>query len=386
MDIVDYTLGDMIDILPAVPTIPDKKPPTLTDNQITDIIQAILSRIPSSLQTRKILDLINEYLPSETPITLSEDNIFIAHQLAFILVNGSTYRQANCMLLKLFYLATVSPIYTVGLLFLSPPKFLTIDVSDWDYDLFLSRIDEMTVQVPNISTLTVEKAIPFLGTHVRKQKSFYQTVAMGLEYPSIQFFAGLIKPEDFNAVAELVEEENIPAFIHTPYSVNLSQRGSISKMKKELELCVKCQFQGVVVHTGKGSEDVIDRMTKNIVYLCDHVQANIILETPAGQTGETLTSILEFTNLIQSINKPNLKICVDTCHVYAAGYDPLYYILYVEKHLPDKLIVVHLNNSKSTKCNRRDLHAWLTEGTIPISTMLNVISYCQERNIPMIVE
>ena len=400
--LVDYTVGDVIDVIPILPKTPDKKPRTISDDQIANIAHSLHSNRPHKLAneerydklSEKVLRLITDLSSKDIQVGFLGMSIFVAGDLAFKIVNGPQYREVGCMWISLLKKVVKYQFNTIGLVFLCPVRIYTVNVVDWNYNAFLKRIASMTVEVPDLINIKLDRAIEYLGSHIPKQRTFYKTVLVGTEYPSVQFFAGEIKTENFEDVYDLVEEYNLPCFIHTPYSppnsVNLSNRASINKVKKELELCEKCGFRGVVVHTARGTSDspvnLVTNMRNNIQLLCDSTSSNVILETPAAQTGETLPSITEFVEFVKSVERDNLKICVDTAHVWAAGYDPLFYILYVERELPNELILVHINNSKSHKCGRRDLHESITKGMIPIQIMLNVISYCILNDIPMIVE
>ena len=76
---------------------------------------------------------------------------------------------------------------------------------------------------------------------------------------------------------------------------------------------------------------------------------------------------------------PRLRICVDTCHVYAAGIDPLTYIKAVEKVNPHVLQLIHLNDSKAPCGSCVDRHEAIGQGHIGMEKMREMIAYCEAK-------
>jgi deoxyribonuclease-4 len=89
-----------------------------------------------------------------------------------------------------------------------------------------------------------------------------------------------------------------------------------------------------------------------------------LLETPAGAGTELLTKIEDFINFVKKINHPNFGICMDTCHVFASGYDPYNYLC---KLIENDLIpiLIHFNDSKMELASRKDRHEFIGKGKIP---------------------
>jgi len=150
---------------------------------------------------------------------------------------------------------------------------------------------------------------------------------------------------------------------------------------------------GVVVHVGKHTtqspEYGLENMRIAIAYVIETLQkgqinAKIILETPAGQGTELLPNLndfLAFYNGFSSDQQKYLGICLDTAHIWAAGYDICEaYQTICNKNASD-LIVVHLNNSKVAKGSNVDRHATLFDpsGTIPYSSIKKFIELCNEK-------
>jgi deoxyribonuclease-4 len=115
----------------------------------------------------------------------------------------------------------------------------------------------------------------------------------------------------------------------------------------------------------------------------------LLLETPSGQGTETLAKYEEFENFYNrftSEEKEKIKICIDTCHVFASGYDPLDYIINWINNNQNTLVLVHFNDSKCDLGSRKDRHALPGEGFIGLEKMNDISKYCLEQSIPCVLE
>jgi deoxyribonuclease-4 len=194
--------------------------------------------------------------------------------------------------------------------------------------------------------------------------------------------------------------------IHSSYTINLARDFKNGKRAVPINECHWIQLLiheltishlidsvGVVVHVGKHTtqspEYGLENMRIAIAYVIETLQkgqinAKIILETPAGQGTELLPNLndfLAFYNGFSSDQQKYLGICLDTAHIWAAGYDICEaYQTICNKNASD-LIVVHLNNSKVAKGSNVDRHATLFDpsGTIPYSSIKKFIELCNEK-------
>jgi len=204
--------------------------------------------------------------------------------------------------------------------------------------------------------------------------------------------------------------------IHLPYVINLSKPTLglenawwIKMICKQLIISDKIGSIGCVVHVGKHLEQTIDEGIENmyngLVYICDFIETNklntfIILETSAGQGTELITTknnslddFASFYNKFTTEQKKYLRICVDTCHIFAAGFD-ITNSNRVKKFFDDfnRLIgikyiaLIHLNDSKSNCGSCVDRHENLGMGKIGIEGLRNFIRYGSFYKIPIILE
>jgi deoxyribonuclease-4 len=214
----------------------------------------------------------------------------------------------------------------------------------------------------------------------------------------------LANPRDFGQISELETTRMIgdvapgtQLFIHASYFVNLSslEHGtwSIERLRQELTGCRKLQGKGVVVHMGTyGSTTIpgaLDRMEEGIRKALDSASPDcpIILETPAGEGTDLCASIEQLMLFYFRFNgDPRIRLCVDLCHVFAAGYDPSWYLQQWLIRWSDSIVLVHFNDSKKCRGSRVDRHHEPGLGHIGYKRMWQAHQICVSRSIPMVRE
>lgn len=239
-----------------------------------------------------------------------------------------------------------------------------------------------------------------VGHHTRKEPTLLQTVnKLSSEIPYQIFLSGpqsssiSIKEDDLSKAGEYVKQNNLSVFIHTPYILNLATEFKEGEwqhklFKAYLETGVKLNAKGVVIHVAKHTkqpyDSAIETMRKNLDYFKQFASVGcpILLETPAGQGTETLKEMNEFYKFVKDFNDPCIKICLDTCHVFACGHDPLKYLTFA---LP-LVELVHYNDSQDVCGSCLDRHALVGTGKIGIHQMTEIAHFCRINNIPMVIE
>jgi deoxyribonuclease-4 len=106
-----------------------------------------------------------------------------------------------------------------------------------------------------------------------------------------------------------------------------------------------------------------------------NIKTKLLLENPAGQGTELLTDFNDFLDFYYSftdIERNYLKLCIDTCHSWNAGYD----LEDINNMITDKTDVycIHVNNSKNIKGSNLDRHEYLFEGKIPYENIKSFIN------------
>ena len=248
-----------------------------------------------------------------------------------------------------------------------------------------------------------------IGKHYSKSTNFFSTVKHyheTVKKKSIQIFTGSPKSwvrkepceEDLARTKKYVEANGIHFFIHSLYFINLARedcKKALNSLKWELRVGPMMGVKGVVVHVGKaldmGEDTAILNMYNNIIKLMPFIDPScpLLLETPAGQGTETLTDKNDFCAFMNQFSKEErkkIKVCIDSCHVYASGYDPMEYIDNFVQKCPKMLEVLHFNDSKTEKGSRKDRHEFPGKGFIGVKAMKKLAHWGIDNGIPMVIE
>lgn len=225
-----------------------------------------------------------------------------------------------------------------------------------------------------------------------------------------QWRAAPLKAEDVVLFREKwLQTGAMPIASHASYLINLatSQEEMASKSQaaliEELQRCQQLAIGFVVVHPGShggaGVEQGLAQVVRNLdqVLVCSGAlesELKVLLETTAGQ-GTSLGSRFEELGwlLRQSSYPAHLGICVDTCHIFAAGYDLRSKEVYEQTFARLEHCVgcrhihfFHLNDSK-TECNSRvDRHQHIGEGAIGLEGFRLLLADPRFRHHPMTLE
>lgn len=145
-------------------------------------------------------------------------------------------------------------------------------------------------------------------------------------------------------------------------------------------------------HVGQGVE-------AGIGYISDALRramkpdypVTVLLEAMAGKGSEIGGSFSELRAIIDAVGRDDLGVCLDTCHVYDAGYDIVHDLDGVLAEFDrviglDRLKALHLNDSKNPFSSHKDRHACLGEGSIGIDTFRAIVTHPALRDKPMILE
>ena len=218
-----------------------------------------------------------------------------------------------------------------------------------------------------------------------------------------------ISKEDIAFFIEIKHSLQIdPIFFHAMYLINLADPGqtgekSIHALVHELSLAPKLEVQGSIVHTGSfKSKDIslscrdksnYNILLKNIKTVLDKTpkESLLILENAGNRKiGQTIDQLAE---IIEDVGNERIRVCLDTCHLHAAGYDlstkesfEKFLDAFDEKIGLQKLSVVHMNDSKDHLGDLRDRHDNIGEGHVGITVFENVLNNPRTKQIPFIIE
>jgi len=241
-----------------------------------------------------------------------------------------------------------------------------------------------------------------IGCHIPKEKTLVATVASAGKGPVQIFLSGPqnsnIKADDGDLAAafNLVQRMESKIFVHSQYLINLSNKDSqddwhVKLLIKNLQVAAAFGAKGVVVHVGKAvklpEEEAVEQMRSALRKVIEHatVDCPLLLETPAGQGTELLIEQDAFLDFVESFGTPKFRVCIDTCHVFATGYDPRKYLEAALKR-PNLVKLVHFNDSLGTCGSCVDRHALVGTGHIGFPKMSEIAVLCSAHKVPMVIE
>ena len=253
-----------------------------------------------------------------------------------------------------------------------------------------------------------------IGCHLSASKGYYN---MGKEAVSIgantfQFFTrnprgGKAKEVDIKDVEKflnLSKENNFCKILaHAPYTINVCsadeniRKFGIDTMKddlKNLEFVPGNMYNfHPGSHVGQGEEVGIKLIIEALNdVLNENQQTTVLLETMAGKGTEVGKTFEQLKQIIDGVDlKDKLGVCLDTCHVYDAGYDIVNDLDGVLKKFDtviglDKLNAIHLNDDKNPFGSHKDRHEKIGEGSIGIEAFEKIINHPKLRNLPFYLE
>ncbi|MCP4590550.1 MAG: deoxyribonuclease IV [bacterium] len=198
-----------------------------------------------------------------------------------------------------------------------------------------------------------------------------------------------------------------PVVAHATYLINLASpddatwRRSINALTDELLRCEALGIRALVVHPGAHVGEGLDTGIARIVSALDEIhqrtgslRARLALETTAGQGTAIGAEVAEIGRILETVQHPRrLRVCVDTCHVFAAGYDirkPEAYASLIEElrtHVGlGNISCIHLNDSKRACGSRVDRHDHVGQGKIGKAGLARVVNDTHLATIPKILE
>ncbi len=223
-----------------------------------------------------------------------------------------------------------------------------------------------------------------------------------------QWRARKLEAEEVDKFFKAIETTGVtPATSHTSYLINIASPDaalngkSFESLKEEMERCRLLRIPNLVMHpgshVGSGEEAGLNLVAENINRLFDELRDNtvtLLLETTAGQgsnlgyTFEQLAYLIERTE-----DKEHVGVCLDTCHVFAAGY-PLADAKDYRKTMKrfddviglDRLRIIHMNDSMKELGSRRDRHEHIGKGHIGLDGFRNFVNDRRLEKVPMILE
>ena len=254
-----------------------------------------------------------------------------------------------------------------------------------------------------------------LGAHVSAaggvDKAVGRAVEIGAE--AIQTFAASPRAWAFKPIADdkaaayrekAAEAGIMSTFLHGSYLVNIGGKPdhvekSIASLTNHMGAAAQIGAQGVIFHSGShkgvGFDAVLHQAGVALKQVLDNTEGNVqlIIENCAGMGAQIGASFAELGRLIKAVDSDRLKICLDTEHAFAAGYniaDPQG----VEKAMAefdaeiglDRLVVVHANDAKVEFASGVDRHENIGEGYIGIEGFETIMAHPAFADVPFLLE
>lgn len=255
------------------------------------------------------------------------------------------------------------------------------------------------------------------GYHVSVSGPPVSAIVNGVEAgcDSIQIFPGSPRqwgttPVSGAEAAEFAEAKKAsgidPVLIHSIYLVNMAAPSeqvysrSVASLTSSLEKAEKLGAAGVITHIGnhKGSgEEAGLRRIAAAVNSCLEAApgwAMLLLETTAGAGTSIGSTFEQFGAVFDMAGRPErLGLCLDTCHIFAAGYDISApagvdgVLQELEAFIGlDRLKALHLNDARGECGSHLDRHEHIGEGRIGLDSFEYIVNHQALANLPAIIE
>ena len=218
---------------------------------------------------------------------------------------------------------------------------------------------------------------------------------------------GSVKPldlEDFAKFSAFTEEKNFaPLVAHAPYTLNpcaakdnvrefahIAFREDLQRLEHIPGSCYNFHPGS---HVGQGTAVGIEKITELLnAVLWKDMHTTVLLETMAGKGSEVGGTFEQLRSIIDGADcSGQIGVCFDTCHVWDGGYDIVRNLDGVLTRFDNivglkRIKAVHLNNSMNDMGSRKDRHAKITEGKLPLDTIRRIITHPAFDGLPFILE
>ena len=226
------------------------------------------------------------------------------------------------------------------------------------------------------------------------------------------------KPAEDEAFRVAAAERGIRTFIHAPYLVNLGSPtpttydNSVAVVAHNLRRAAEIGAEGVVVHTGSyvdqtpgdgraRHEAAMRQVREGLLPLLELLGDDpsdggpwLLLEPTAGQGRSLCAGVEDLAGYLDALDHhPRAGICLDTCHVFAAGApldEPGGATATVDRVVeiggPDRLRLVHANDSQDVRGSMKDRHERIGQGHIGAAAFRELFAHPALTGVPFVLE
>lgn len=253
-----------------------------------------------------------------------------------------------------------------------------------------------------------------IGCHLSPSKGLLHMGqdALSIRANTFQFFlrnprgskAKALDEADAAALMALLREKDmLPVVAHAPYTLNPCAADprvqEFAAMVMADDLVRMGSFPGNLYnfhpgsHVGQGVEMGIDKTATLLnTLMTPDMSVTVLIETMAGQGSEIGGTFEQVSEIIRRVDlSDKVGVCLDTCHVFAAGYDIVHDLDGVleqfDQHIGlDRLKALHVNDSMFPLGSRKDRHAQIGKGCIGLDALLELVNNPALTKLPMILE
>jgi len=243
---------------------------------------------------------------------------------------------------------------------------------------------------------------------IERARSIHCTAMQMFVKNNMQWFARPLKAEEIRAFLNHVQRrELLSIFAHANYLINLAAtnpqfyRNSIRALSEELTRADQLELPFLVLHPGAhlaagepaGLEKIVQSIDRVLAGL-PKIKTRLALETTAGQGSCLGYRFEQLAYIISCVREPErLCVCLDTAHVFAAAYD-ISNESSVQKTFREfdrvigrnRLVAIHLNDSKTACGSRVDRHDHIGKGRIGLDAFRFIMRDRRFGKIPKVLE
>jgi deoxyribonuclease-4 len=267
--------------------------------------------------------------------------------------------------------------------------------------------------------MSSEKMLPRIGAHTPTSGGMAKRsieYAITTESEAIQVFASNPRgwampdsnPQADSAFRDRALELDIFTFVHAPFLINLGSptvatyENSVASTAYSLRRAKEIGALGTVIHTGSAVDinhvpKAWEQIHEGMMPVLNNLQDDdpwLLLEPTAGQGQSLVKELNDLTNYFDALEwHPKVGVCLDTCHVFAAGHDIakkggmtetldlLVSIVGIER-----IRLIHTNDSMDICGALKDRHQNLGEGEIGLKAFQELVNHPAVANAPLILE
>ena len=253
----------------------------------------------------------------------------------------------------------------------------------------------------------------YIGCHLSTTGGYAATVktALSIGADTFAFFtrnprgskAKAVDPADARRAMDMLRENHFgPLVAHGAYTMNLCTGDAEARAFAAEILCDDLRRMGDLPgnfynfhpgsHVGQGTEAAIDYISAALKQAMNQdCPVTVLLETMAGKGSEVGGRFEELKAIIDAVGREDLGVCLDTCHVYDAGYDiagDLDGVLAEFDRIIglNRLRALHLNDSKNPYASHKDRHECIGPGSLGADTFRAIVNHPVLKDKPMILE